>query len=210
MQITLRRAANLQASIHEALKSLDTSGTATVSIFAEVADAIETARAGLERSRVRQQELTAALFEIRTLTGRANATCGKPECVGPCAGRCPAGFASISDLLAQQALVGMRIEQLSRLAHASPSEGPEVDVRRAERLRSRDEPAQPYGRSTGPVETMTVNLLTAAEREEVLEDLQVAKRTKLDIKDQLAEANATKTITLSQRSVDALRAERII
>lgn len=192
MDITIRRAANLQTSIQEILKGLETSPSAEISIFADVSAEIGGATETFGKALDRQAGLTSALFDIRRKTGKANAEAG------------------ISDLLTDQAELGMRIEQLSRIADAKPRETDEVNKRRADRLASREEPAQPYGRSSGPVEKMQVNLLDDALIDAKRTELMDKKRERTEIKDRLAELNAVTRITLSDATVATLKAEHLL
>ncbi|MBW3243358.1 hypothetical protein KUV57_11850 [Epibacterium sp. DP7N7-1] len=192
MDITIRRAANLQTSIQEILKGLDTSPSAEISIFSEVAEEVPLAAIAFDKALTRQEKLTSALFDIRRKTGKTNAEAG------------------ISELLTDQAELSMRIEQLSRIADAKPREPDYVNTRRANRMQSREEPAQHYGHSSGPVEKMQVNLLdeTAIAAKQI--ELMDKKRQRTEIKDRLAELNAVTRITLSDDTVATLKAEHLL
>lgn len=191
-KITLLRAARLQASIHETLKTIPVTPKAELSIYANLADGIAAEQAKLKDSRARRERLITALFDIRRKTAVANAEAG------------------LSDVLADQAENDMRIELLTNLATAKPFEGMDVTARRADRMTTREEPASPYRIGSGTKETMEVGLLTAEEIEEHRVALLALKKKRADLKDRLAELNAGNSIKLSDETAETLKAEHLL
>ncbi|MFG6080435.1 hypothetical protein ACEUZ9_000993 [Paracoccus litorisediminis] len=192
MQITLLRAARLQAAIHETLKGLKISPRAEFSIFADFDTEVEAEKNKLVAAIEKHSKLTAALFEVRRLTARANIEAG------------------VSGLLADQAENDMRIELLSALAAVKPFEGADISRKRADRLATQPHQASPYGRDVGPKETLDIGLLDAEAIEAYGVELLEAKKVKVDLKDRLTEKNAGTTITLGPETAGLLKAEHLL
>lgn len=190
--ITLRKAAALQDLIRQQKTGVEIAAAVPVSLYGNIPDEVRKRAADLTAGVQRLTALNAALEDIRKQTARANVTSG------------------ISDLLAEQAVVSERIEVLTKLAAAKPYEGDEVVEKRAERLIGRDEPASPFGRSSGPIETVTVNVLDQQTIDAYAAMLLAAKRRKIQIRDDLAEINAATRISLSAETVKTLEAEGLL
>ena len=104
MKITLRKANALQTAIQDHIKSVDISTAITLNEFQSPQLELINARNTLVTNDKRRADLTMALYAIRGLVGKANATSG------------------VSDHLAHAAYLDKRIGQLKGLTESTAVE----------------------------------------------------------------------------------------
>lgn len=187
MNVTLRKANAIQASINEALKGLEFTDTVSINEFQSVGEAFDQASTKFISNVARRLDLTSALYEIRKAVGSANFN------------------ASIDSRLAEVARLEKDIQFFGKYASAKVRESDAVINGKLDKIRNRKEDAY-YGRN----EEVSTSIFTAAEIENFKNVLAVSKKQKQKLQDELLELNVRTEITLSEQSVATLTKENIL
>ncbi len=190
MQITLRKANALQASIVDAMKNVKVQTHVTINEFETPEVKLADANRELFANDQRRSDLLLAQFSIRGLVGAANATSG------------------IDAKLTQAAYIDKRIAQLAELVNADKQLDITVIKGKLDKIRNRKEESRSslYGRDddvTTPVQTseqlVSVKSLTL--------DL---RKQKQKLNDEILELNVRTEIALTDEVVAILKAENLI
>jgi|688.fasta_scaffold157485_1 hypothetical protein len=187
MQVTLRKANALQASINEALKGLEFTDTVSINEFQKVGEAFDTASTKFIANVARRLDLTTALYEIRKAVGSANYT------------------ASIDSRLAEVARLEKDIQFFTKYASAKVRESDLVLNGKLDKIRNRKEDSY-YGRN----EEVSTSIFTSQEIDNFKNVLAVSKKQKQKLQDELLELNVRTEITLSEQTVATLTKENIL
>lgn len=179
MRVTLRKAAQMQSALMQALETLNTAaygagGTVSLNIYEpKVTAAVEAARTRTLSSMAQAEEIEGALYELRALIGQTNASAG------------------INDLMAQEAMLKRRIERLGRLAGrtaAPSSEAVEAQLQGLQKAAANGGGASRFGSVRDTVEVET---LTAEDLQRVNAQLLAAKRALVETRDAIQGKNFT-------------------
>lgn len=187
MNVTLRKANAIQASINEALKGLEFNDTVSINEFQNVAEAFDAASTKFVSNVTRRFALTAALYEIRKAVGSANFQ------------------ANVDNRLADIARLEKDIQFFNKYATAKVRESDAVINGKLDKIRNRKEDTY-YGRN----EEVSTSIFTTEQVETFKQSLATAKKQKQKLQDELLEANVRTEITLSDETVATLTKENIL
>ncbi len=201
MNTTLKKAAELSRLALSTAKAITPEKTVSVTAFtiSPVADVVDAARTKFETDQDRIFALLDAAYAIRESIGRANAA------------------AEIDGKLTRIALIDAKIERMGKGAKSDElgimlEEGVSSDsmaelVARVDQAKEdlKDAETRRYGRSD-----IVINVLGTVEKavqDDVLADL---RRERSALKDEIAAANFTTMVVLSEETVNTLTHERLI
>lgn len=190
MEITLRKANAIQASINEVIKSLDFKPNVEVNEFHNVNDLLVLEHTNFMQSVTRRTDLLDSLYEIRDLVAKANAT-------------------EIDSILTKIARLEKDISFFFDLVKTSPREDMGVIEGKLNKIRNRPQPSDPYGYGHHRDE-IVVSVLTESDISGYKASVANLKRQKQNLQDRLLELNVSTKITLSQQTVQVLAAEHIL
>ena len=187
MNITLRKANAIQASINEIVKGLTFETTVSVNEFQNPTTVISQTEEVFAKNLARRDSLLLSLFEIRKLVAKGNDVAG------------------VNDMLADVAHLEKQIQFFNSLSTKHPKEDMAVIKGKLDKIRNTKEESRMYGR-----DEITVSVL---EKEDIAGFQQVvaqSKRAKQQLQDQLLEMNVRTEIPLSEQTVKTLTEEGII
>jgi predicted nucleic acid-binding Zn-ribbon protein len=187
MNVTLRKANAIQASINETLKGLEFTDTVSINEFQNVGEAFEAASTKFVANVARRIDLTDALYEIRKAVGSANFQ------------------ANVDSRLAEVARLEKDIQFFTKYATAKVRETDTVINGKLDKIRNRKEEAY-YGRN----EEVSTSIFTAEQVDNFKRVLADAKKRKQKLQDELLEANGRTEIALSEQTVATLTKENIL
>jgi hypothetical protein len=187
MNISLRKAAALQNAIQETMRSIKVEPAIRVNEFVNPERVITDANTTLVENDGRRVALTIAYYNIRSLVGAANVSCG------------------INMKLATAAFVDKRIAQLAELTDAGVRDIGVVS-RRLDKIRSSDTSTSMYGRE----ETVMTSVLTEDQVAAFKSELQALKKQKQSLNDEILELNIKTEIPLGEHTVTTLNSEGLI
>lgn len=187
MNVTLRKANAIQASINEVLKGLEFNDTVSINEFQNVGEAFDAASTKFMANMTRRIDLTTALYEIRKAVGSANFQ------------------ASIDSRLAEVARLEKDIQFYGKYANAKVREADAVINGKLDKIRNRKEEAY-YGRN----EEVSTSIFTTEQVENFKQVLANAKKQKQKLQDELLEANVRTEVALSEQTVATLTKENIL
>lgn len=192
MQINLRKANAIQSEIRKAISSVKTTDTVSVTEFTADVNAVMS-KGALEFTQAiqRKEALNKALFQIRTVVGRANVESG------------------ISDLLAQIQLLDAQIAIKNTVASTAVRK--EVSEINARIVKMKQAPSSDrsmlYGERFSNVDTTVVSEqdIAAAKAE-----VKMLKRERQGLADKLLQLNVNTLIQLSDLTKSTLQEEGLI
>lgn len=188
MNISLRRAAALQNSIRETIKSIPLITTVSLNEFQDSEPVIQHQHAQLEQALAQRHALNLSLYEIRRSVSDANKTAG------------------IDSMLTELARIEQHIEDLSVLCQAKERMSATVIEGRLAKIRN-DTTGRTsiYGEAT--VET---SVLSAEELTEYRHAVQNLRRERQALKDRILEFNVRTEIVLSDVTAKLLHGHNLI
>jgi uncharacterized protein YdcH (DUF465 family) len=191
MNITLRKANAIQASILEAIKGIKIEKSVDINEFQDPAETLKTANDTLFANDSRRQKLLLSLYNIRGLVGTANTNAG------------------IDLSLAKAAFIDKRIGQLEDLAGQEAMTDLAVIVGKLEKIKNRKDDG---GRASlyGYHDHVSTSVLTAEQIVQVKEEVKNLKKQKQKLNDEILELNIKTEIPLSEDTVQTLQAEGLI
>lgn len=188
MNISLRRASALQNAIQELIRSIEIAPQIAVNEFVNSDDTIIAANNQLVENDGRRVALSVAYYNIRSLVGAANVSCG------------------INMKLATAAFVDRRIVQLSEMIAVGARDLTLVE-KRLEKIRASDTAqSRLYGRE----DTVTTSVLTEDQVTSFRSELQALKKQKQSINDEILELNIKTEVPLGDNTVATLTREGLI
>ena len=190
MNITLRKANALQATIQDSIKAIDIDLTVSINEFQTATTAVEQARDTLVQNDQRRTNLLAAYYAIRAAVGNANVQGG------------------VSDLLARAAYVDKRIGQIKGLTESASSDSMEVIEGKLAKIRARKEPTNSYYHQDH--DKVTTGVLSVEQINKYKVDLNALKKEKQTINDKMLELNIRTEIVLTDDIVQILQTEQIL
>jgi hypothetical protein len=187
MNISLRRAAALQASIHDAIREIRLVRSIRLNEFQaaepQLLQACANHRTGLQT----RSQLMGVLYQIRQAVGQANAAAG------------------IGDRLAQVALLDKEIQFYSELAGCQARESAEVVAGRLDKIRN--SPAESSYYREPVVES---SVFDAQDIQDFRKLVSEHRRVRQTYQDQILELNVRTEITLSDEAVQILKNANIL
>jgi hypothetical protein len=187
MNISLRRAAALQNAIQDATRSIKIEPAIQVNEFVNSHQTIIDANAALVAGDSRRVALAIAYYNIRSLVGAANVSCG------------------INMKLATAAFVDKRIAQLEELIGVG-ARNIEVVSRRLDKIRETPATNRLYSHET----EVTTSVLTEDQIAAFRSELSGLRKQKVALNDEILELNIKTEIPLGENTVDTLRSEGLI
>jgi uncharacterized protein YdcH (DUF465 family) len=184
MQITLRRANAVQASIQEALKSIVLVDSIAIDEFQDVVSTIDKASQQLMDSFKRQTDLLHALYSIRGGIGQANAKSG------------------INDKLTAISFTSKRLEYLSALTSAVAKSDFKLIEAKLNKISNAKESFYDKTVSTG--------VLSQSEIDDFKRVIQNLKKQKVVLADEVLALNVSTVITLDDTTVTVLTKENLL
>lgn len=189
MKVSLRKANAIQASITEALKSLELETTATFTEFDNVKAVLEAAEQKFTDVQLRRQDLISAQFAIRKLVGRANVDCG------------------IADKLTDCAFVDRLIAEMKACDVAVAKIDIDQINARLEKIRKNDNGnSRLYGIET----TVATSLINEEQRKAMKANILFLKKNKQKLNDEILELNIKTEIELDAVTSGVLTSEGLI
>nr|NDG05928.1 hypothetical protein [Oxalobacteraceae bacterium] len=187
MNISLRRAAALQNSIHDAIRELRLVRSIKLNEFQAAEPQLLQAgvdhRVGLRT----RSSLMWVLYQIRQAVGRANAAAG------------------IGDRLAQVALLDKEIQFYSELAGCQAREGAEVVAGRLDKIRNSPAETSYYRESV--VESSVFEVQDIQEFRKLVSE---HRRARQNLQDQILALNVCTEITLEDEAVQILQSAKLL
>lgn len=190
MNISLRKANAIQASINDAIRSIKITTRAEINEFQDAKSEMVTANNTLFANDARRQKLLMALYNIRALVGSANVQSG------------------IDTKLATAAFIDKRIGQLEELSGSDVVSDITVIEGKLEKIRNRKEDtrASLYGIS----DTVTTGVISREQMDQITAEIKNLKKQKQKINDEVLELNIKTEVSLSEDVVATLTAEGLI
>lgn len=188
MKVTLRKAAALQTSINDALKSISLNTSVSINEFQDGEAVIAEKSSSLTRDLERKVALTQALYAIRKAVGAANASNG------------------VDDTLAEVALQEKLVAIYTALGDSPERVSPGVVAGKLAKLANRKEDARSYLVDN----EVSTSVLTAAEIATFKVKAADCKKAKQKLQDKLLELNVRNDIELGQEVVDVLVKENLL
>ncbi len=186
MEITLRKANAVQASINEALKDNVVNPVFTMDEFAVPAAAASTAQQDFQRNLELRSSLLDALYEIRKAVSSVNAQL------------------KLDDLLADLARLDKEIDFNNNLSRNQVGLDATVVQAKLDKIRNRDEKSYYLDSS------VTSTVFTKEDISNLKKKVKTLKREKQKLQDKLLELNVASTITLSAEAVQVLTEQDIL
>lgn len=187
MNISLRRASALQNSIQEVLRSISIEPVIKVDEFKTPGDTVLAANKTLVENDARRVALTIAYYNIRSLIGVANVSCG------------------ISMKLATAAFVDRRIAQLQELIAVGARDLVVVE-KKIEKIRSStDTASRLYGH-----DNVTTSVLSEEQIVAFKSELIALKKQKQTLNDEILELNIKTEVPLGENTIKTLTAEQLV
>ena len=191
MNISLRKASAIQASINDAIKSIKIDTTIELNEFQNVEAELTKANTTLFVNDARRQKLLLALYNIRALVGTANAQ------------------SSIDSKLATAAFVDKRVGQLEELGAATAVTDLAVINGKMEKIKnSKDESAR--SRIYGYSDTVSTGVVGQEQLDQIKTEIKNLKKQKQKLNDEILELNIKTEVPLSDEVVATLTAEGLI
>ena len=190
MNISLRKANAIQASINDALRSVKITTRTEINEFQDAKTEMVTANNTLFANDARRQKLLLALYNIRGLVGQANAVSG------------------IDTNLAKAAFVDKRIAQLQEIADLTALTAVDVIKGKIEKIKSR--PADARASVYGYNDTVSTAVVSQEQIDQAKAEILNLKKSKQKLNDEVLEANIKTEIPLSEDVVQTLQAEGLL
>jgi hypothetical protein len=190
MNISLRKANVIQNNINDAIRSIKIETTISLNEFQDVAAELTKANTTLFVNDTRRQKLLLALYNIRSLVGQANASCG------------------IDMKLATSAFIEKRISQLEELASASIITDLAVITGKLEKIKNRsdDNNRSLFGRE----DTVTTSIVGQEQLDQIVVEIKNLKKQKQKINDEILELNIKTEIPLVEDVATTLTSEGLV
>jgi hypothetical protein len=188
MNLTLRKANAVQASINEAVKSLAFNDNITINEFENAETKISSTLTEFRTNLGRRVDLISALYEIRKAVSITNHQ------------------ASIDSRLADIARLEKDIQFYNALCANKVRQASSVLLGKLEKIRNRKEDSYGFGRS----EEVSTSIFAEEDLAEFRDVLSMTKKHKQRLQDELLEVNVRTTITLSDDTVAILQREGIV
>jgi hypothetical protein len=190
MNISLRKANAIQASINDALRSVKITTRTEINEFQDAKTEMVTANNTLFANDARRQKLLLSLYNIRSLVGTANVQSG------------------IDTKLATAAFNDKRISPLEELSGSEVVSEITVIEGKLEKIRNRkeDSRASLYGRD----DVVDSGVVEKSQIEEINNFIKDLKKQKQKLNDEVLELNVRTEIELSEETVNVLKSENLI
>lgn len=183
MKITLRKANAVQATINEAIKSLEQTRIVTLNEFQDVNTQIDAVRDVFWKNHATRNSLQMALFEIRKKVANANAASG------------------INDMLATVAYLDKQIANMNTLISSGPRTDIDVVEGRLKKVRESTGDNYMYGRH----EEVKTSIFDQSEIDGFKKTLGDHRKEKQALQDQLLEKNVQTHIDLESGTAEFLQ-----
>lgn len=190
MKITLRKASALQNAIQEALRSVEVKLTVELNEFESAETKLDRANAELMAADARRLALTAALYDVRSLVGQANATAG------------------VNERLAKAAYADKRIGQLQGLIGAAVQDSRAVVEGKLEKIKS--DKGESRRSLYGYNDTITTGVLVQEQVDEFKRQQLALKKAKQKLNDEILELNVRTEIELAGETLATLTKEGLL
>lgn len=191
MNITLRKASTLQASIIQTLSTIDFEACWTTELteFEDIEDNIKAAIATFELNVERRSQLMTAMHDIRANVGRANFN------------------AKIDMLLAELNIVEKDIQFYQQYSSWTIQPSLKVLNGRMDKIRNAPEPGPNQYHRTDTIKT---SVITQDMYDSFKSRLSESRKHKQELQDKLMELNVRNCIILRESTVETLTKENII
>jgi hypothetical protein len=189
MDITLRKANAIQDLIRDAITSLKPNFVIDINEFQDVDTVLAEATAKLFDQDERRSQLLSTLYEIRGSVGQANTR------------------ANIDLKLAESAHIEKRITQLDEFKRSSVITDIDVIKGKLEKIKSYSSESRRTYLDENEVRTY---LLTQQHIDDAATKIQVLRKNKQKLNDEVLSLNISRTITLSDNAVKTLTNEGIL
>lgn len=188
MQITLRKANAIQASIQDAIKSISPLDKIELNEFQDVAAELLKANALVIKNLQRHAALLFAMYNIRGSVGTANSQSG------------------IDLLLTDAAYMDRQVAQLNLVSSSAPMTDIVILQGKIDKLQANLSTT----RSLYAQDTVSTSVISQVQIDNAKKDILALKKQKQKINDQVLELNIKTTITLPEQVVATLTEEGLI
>lgn len=190
MNISLRKANAIQASINDAIKGIKIETSINLNEFQDPAVELKKANDALFTNDARRQKLLVTLYNIRGLVGAANANSG------------------IDLNLAKAAFIDKRIGQLEGLASQEAMADLAVINGKLDKIKNGKDDSR--SRLYGYSDTVASSVLSQAQIDQVKAEVLNLKKQKQKLNDEVLELNIKTEIPLTDEVVATLQAEGLL
>ena len=189
MNISLRKASALQNSINDAIKSIDLKGQVTLTEFHMPVMEIDKATQEFKTNLHRRDALVKALYDIRKQVSVANNRAG------------------VDDKLTEIAYLEKQIQNYTALSGNEVREKEAVVLGKLDKIKNRKEDARSiYGYEN----TVSTSVFTEEDIKGFKVFVNMAKKAKQKLQDEVLELNVRTDISLSAETVQTLTAESLL
>jgi hypothetical protein len=190
MKISLRKANALQHAIIETIRNIKITLDVQLNEFQDVNSVLSEVNQTLLKNDDRRQKLLLSLYTIRGLVGQANSSSG------------------IDLALSKSAYFDKRIAQVTELSNVKPVTELAVLIGQIDKIRNRPVESDRFGSRYS--DTVTTNVLTKDQIDNANTEIQILKKEKQKLADEVLELNIKTEIPLSDTVVETLTAEGLI
>jgi uncharacterized protein YdcH (DUF465 family) len=190
MNITLRKANAIQASITDAIRGIKIERSVELTEFQDPVAELKKANDALFAADARRQKLLLALYNIRGLVGAANASAG------------------VDMNLAKAAFIDKRVTQLDEIANSDAVTDLAVIKGKLEKIKNR--PADARESLYGRMDTVTTSVIGTEQIAQAKAEIKNLKKQKQKLNDEILELNIKTEIPLTEDVVATLTAEGIL
>jgi hypothetical protein len=191
MNITLRKANAVQTSINDILKGMSFTTEVSINEFQVPNFEISMVESEFAKNLARRDALLTALYEIRKLVSKGN------------------DVSTISDHLADVALLDKHIQFFTELAGKSVKESTAVISGKLEKIRSGKEDARRNIYGIGS-DTVTTSVLEKSDIDGFKAMVSQFKKQKQTVQDQILEMNVRTELPVSDATIKTLQDENIL
>lgn len=188
MKLTLRKANALQNSIQEQLRSIEVNTVVSLNEFQNVTIEIGRVRDLAVANDKRRGSLLHVYYQIRQLVGERNEASG------------------ISAKLAQMAYIDKRLVQLKAIVDSQTVQDEKVIVGKLDKIRNRKSEVRSYLEQ----DEVTTGVFTEVELEPYKAGMQLLKKDKQRLNDEVLELNVRTEIELNTETVELLKKEGLL
>ena len=190
MNITLRKANEIQANILEAIKNIKIDLNVDINEFQDPETVMKEANDLLVKNDFRRTQLLTSYYNIRGLVAQANSNAG------------------IDLLLTKAAFIDKRVAQAEEVARSA--EATEINILKGKLDKIRNRKDESRASIYGYNDTVSTSVLVQAQIDQFKKQVQDLKKQKQKINDDVLELNIRTEIPLSDETVAVLAAEGLI
>lgn len=190
MKISLRKANALQHAILETIRNIEINLDVQLNEFQDINSVLSEANQVLLTNDERRQKLLLSLYTIRGLVGQANSSSG------------------IDLALSKSAYFEKLIAQVTELTNVKPLTDLNVLLGQIDKIKNRPVDTDRYGSRYS--DTVSTSVLTKEQIDNAITEIQLLKKEKQKLADEVLELNIKTEIPLSDTVIETLTTEGLL